>query len=178
VGWPLLFDEFAGWAIQKNLDMDPSDNVFNEETLKVHGKMSPAAVTSQASKQAAAKSKKAQATWSRDIMHNMDPQLLVAKLPVRDGGLDEQKRARLFTACDSSNNGALTVSEVQTGLGTLIGKGAVRAFSVAIMSAFRAAKDLDGSVAQGASERVCRKEFHELIIYLRYYLELLFSSPD
>ena len=155
--------------------MDPGDNVFNEDTLTEHRMPSSAAVASQASKLAAAKSKKAQETWTRDIMHNMDPQLLVAQLPVRDEGLDEQKRERLFAASDSSNNGALTVSEVQTGLGTLLGKGAVRAFSVAIMSAFHAAKDLDGTLAPGASERVSRKEFHELIIYLRYYLELLFS---
>jgi len=177
-GGKLLFDEFAGWAIQKSLDLDPSDTVFGEETLKSNH-MSSTAVASQAKH---ASRKKTQASvggqhavhrGQADIMHNMNAQSLVAQLPVRDDGPDVEKRARLFSACDSSNNGTLTVSEVKMGLNMLMGREAVRAFSVAIMSAFRAAKDLDGLSAEGAAERVSIAEFHALIVYLRYYLELL-----
>jgi len=177
-GGKVAFDEFAGWAIRKDLDLDPTDNVAAEDSLKKHHKSS-AMVAEQASKETAARM---QALEERDngplagggdITQGLDVAALVAKLPTRDQGADVEKRRVLFASADSSNNGTLTLSEVVQGLNTLLGKEAVRAINTAITSAFHAAKDANGRSED--VERVSRDEFHTLVVYLRLYLELLVS---
>ena len=178
-GDKIMFDGFAGWAIGMNLDLDTSDNVASESGLAKQHKSSSTVVSVLERGETERRVLAMDANRNRprlgggDLTQGWDLPALVAKLPISETKKDKEHRLQLFAAADSSGNGLLTVSEVQLGLSTLLGKNAVRAFNAAIISAFRASKDADGNTAGSAADRVSREEFHTLLVNLRRYLELL-----
>lgn len=119
--------------------------------------------------------------------NSIDWKLVDAKLAVADTPEAKQHRDELFRELDTNNNLALSLSEVQSGLGKVlenpnkfrrVGQTAtglipgMNEFKLPIKAAFKNAKQLNISAA-GDNSTVDRQEFHALLVYFRNYLELL-----
>ncbi|EOD21115.1 hypothetical protein EMIHUDRAFT_241669 [Emiliania huxleyi CCMP1516] len=105
---------------------------------------------------------------------------LSAKLPSGKSEEDKKQRKQLFNAFDANGNGCLSLAEVDKGIGTVIKNEALFSAKRPIMRAFQAAKGLSQSKKPLDDDTINRKEFQELLGYLRQYFELyvMFAVVD
>ena len=193
----ILFDEFCAWALSQGLDLDPSDTLPAERNVIKHHKSSAdvalAAVEGTAKRVRDMDARAgASGRAEGDATQHLDLHAILGKLPIAGKDpTDAAARERLFESADASNNGALSMAEVQMCLGSLLGlqgQQTKRAFAPAVRAAFEAAKDAGGQqgaaqhapvhspvrhAAAHAAETIDRVEFETLLLYLRRYFELL-----
>jgi Ca2+-binding EF-hand superfamily protein len=185
-GGVVLFDEFAGWALKQSLDKDASDNVEGEGSLAQHHQGSSevaakaAAATAERMKQMDARNKPE--ANARDRSAGIDLDKLRGKLPTANSEQHVARRAEIFRSFDFNSNGALSMSELETGLRTLLdakqrkdrsGRSIADALSPAIARAFHAAKDAKKGRGGLEDDEVNRSEFRLFLVALKRYSELL-----
>ena len=173
----VIFDEFAKWALDQGLDMDPSDNVAGEaelagrhvtlqESARNEAKHTAARVA-ELDRRASIKTGTGDGTGKWHA--NLDLSELVRMLPAGDDPADEGRSRKLFEKCDINNNGFLVLSEVSIGLSAHLGtagKEIVQGFAPAIRRAYLAALPSETDAMSHAA-------FKELLVYLKLYIELL-----
>jgi len=105
---------------------------------------------------------------------------LSAQLPSGTSAEDKAKRKELFRAFDVNGNGFLSLAEVDKGIGGVIKSDTLFSAKKPIMRAFQAAKGLSQSKQPLDDDTINRKEFQELLGYLRQYFELyvMFAVVD
>eukprot|EP00966_Prymnesium_polylepis_P035034 813991-Prymnesium_polylepis.1 len=142
----LLFDEFSIWAVEQGLDMDPSDNAEDEETLRWHHKSTQQVAaqgvreTKTRMREMEQQAEKRKSMGRGDLTQKVDLTPILAKLPTDKN--QGKEIAKLFESFDANHNGFLTLVEVQQGLQTALGSSvAIEGFAPAVMRAFHAARD-------------------------------------
>lgn len=164
-GGAVLFDEFAGWALQRGLDMDARDDVDGEESLLQHHKMLWASHPPPLGK-----SPRSSPRWR--FPASADLPTLVNALPC---GRDERERLGrrdLFAAIDPAGCNALTLDSLEFGLRRALGDSAQRArgslancIAPALARAFQAVGDAKNV------DYIGRSEFRLLLVYFKWYFQ-------
>jgi len=179
-GGQVLFDEFAGWAIRRGIELVDDDPEEGEEWLYVQHK-SAADEASAAARRLAARRKDGTSGLPAGWMPAQGevPQWVrrAEVLPTGRSANEKRARRKLYELFDPNSNGYLSLAEVDKGLLELLRLEAgcddvTKHCKPAILRAFQAAKDLTGSTEGHHADFVTRSEFRLLLVYIQRYFEL------
>lgn len=105
------------------------------------------------------------------VAKEFDLSTVVTKLPVGKSPDEEKRRRSLFEDMDVSNNGSLSLSEIDLGIKCYVGE-EVFLMKKAIKMAYKVARNSDPDENAFDAEFVQYSEFRTLLVMLRLYIEL------
>ena len=103
--------------------------------------------------------------------HNINWQHISASLPYGTDAASKTKRDQLWKGIDVNGNGFVSLAEVDKGLRDVLKIDSVFNCKRAIMRAFQSAKNDGKSKSVHGPDYVERREFRQLLYYLRLYFE-------
>ena len=164
----VLFDEFANWAIKKNLDLDDDDDVTDSdiEVQKIDRMAQNKQYLADYRKAQAAKAVPKRKKYNSSIWAE-----LKQRLPWEKNATHEKQREELWRAMDANVNGMLSLAEFEKGLQDVIKLPQLFQTKPVLIRAFNAAKGKVKSKSSKGDEYIEKSEFRYLLKYLRQYYE-------
>jgi len=167
-GGQVLFNEFAGWAITNGLDYDDDLDAGNLEAVKTD--VSNVQVEEYDAYVAPTETKK---TYEKIELDD-----IATKLPVGRSEADIKQRKEMFEGMDKSDNGQLSLAEIDLGILEYLGS-EFHLMKPAIRMAYKSSKGVDPRDNMEDSF-VEYPEFRILMVNIRRYIELFaaFEAVD
>jgi len=159
-GGQVLFNEFCNWAMKRGLDYDSDFEEGDDAMVKEVAKEE---------KKAEEKNEPEQRKLRK--RDEVDFNKFSSALPVGKDAESKEKREKMFKGMDNSDNGQLSLAEIDLGILNYVGEECF-IMKPAIKAAYRAARGASPSDNEMESSFVQENEFRALLVNIRRYIEL------